>query len=101
MERRESRACGSSTLMKSGGVGEKLKEKEVRTTKRVHWGGAEPSITYGPKENCAKVPIRSMASFTMEEITTSLDEEDEENEKEAKNEKLVGIVQSGREGYNG
>lgn len=58
----------------------------------VDWGGAKPSITYGPKENRAKVPIGSIASLTAGEITTSSDEEEEKNKEEVKNEKLVGVV---------
>ena len=61
------------------------------------WGNAEPSITYGPKENRAKVPIGPMASLTMGEITTYSDEEVEENQEEVKNEKLVGVVRLGEE----
>lgn len=53
----------------------------------VDWGGAKPSITYGPEENRAKVPIGPMANLTMGGITTSSDEEEEENEEEVKNEK--------------
>ena len=58
----------------------------------VDWGGTKPSITYEPKENHAKVPIGSIASLTMAEITTSSDEEEEMNEEKVKNEKLVGVV---------
>ncbi|OAE33778.1 hypothetical protein AXG93_4783s1010 [Marchantia polymorpha subsp. ruderalis] len=58
----------------------------------VDWGGSKPSITYGPRENRAKVRIGSLTSA---EVTTSLDEQEERNEKVEKNDTLVGVVNSG------
>ena len=41
------------------------------------WGGVKPSITYAPKDNRVKVSIGSLGGWVREEITTSLDKEEE------------------------
>ena len=45
----------------------------------VDWGGAKPSITYGPKENIVKVYIGSLGRWVREEIIPSSDKREEEN----------------------
>ncbi|BFI32702.1 hypothetical protein MPTK2_3g07970 [Marchantia polymorpha subsp. ruderalis] len=58
----------------------------------VDWGGSKPSITYGPRENRAKVPI---GSLTGAEVVTSSDEQPKGKKKVENNDTLVGVVNSG------
>ena len=60
----------------------------------VDWEGAKPSITYSPKDNSVKVPIGSLGDWMIKEITTSLDEENEDKEEDGKSEISVAVVQS-------
>lgn len=61
----------------------------------VDWGGAKPSITYGPKDNRVKESIGSLDHWVRKKIATSSDEEKKDNEEDRKNETLVRVVQSG------
>ena len=61
----------------------------------VDWGGAKPSITYGPEDNKVKVPIGSLGGWIREEIVSSSEDERDAKEDGKNDEALVGVVHSG------
>jgi hypothetical protein len=61
----------------------------------VDWGGAKPSITYGPKDNRVKVSIGSLEGWMKKELYLPMEEEDLDKIKDEGGEALVGVVHPG------
>ena len=59
----------------------------------VNWGGARPSITYGPKDNKAIMSIRSLGSWMKRELYLPSEEVVRNKFKDSLDEALVGVVQ--------
>ena len=64
----------------------------------VDWGGAKPSITYGPKDNRVKVSIGSLGGWVRKDISSSSEDEVDEKEDNQDLEALVGVVYPGGHG---
>ena len=64
----------------------------------VAWGGVKPSITYGPEGNKSRVAIGSWGGWVRKELTSSLDEREEDKEEKKDDETLVEAFHS--EGYD-
>ena len=60
----------------------------------VNWGGARPSITYGPKDNRVVVSIGSLGSWIRKELYLPSEEVVKNKVKDSLDEALVGVVQS-------
>ena len=60
----------------------------------LHMRVVKPSITYGPKDNMIKVSIGFWGGWVRKEMTSSLDEREEDNEKKENDEALVGVIHS-------
>ena len=59
----------------------------------VNWGGARPSITYGPKDNRVVVSIGSLGSWIRKELYLPSEGVVENKFKDSLDEALVGVVQ--------
>ena len=64
----------------------------------VDWGGVKPSITCGPEGNRSRVSIGSWGGWIRKELSSSLDEGDEDKEEKREDEAVVGLFHS--EGYD-
>ena len=60
----------------------------------LHMRVVKPSITYGPKDNMIRVSIGFWGGWVRKEMTSSLDEREEDNENKENDEALVGVIHS-------